>query len=72
MTFKLFFQNRFEEREFVKQFDDFSMAFSLIHADLHARNSNFKSYYTRSWQEKENEWYYDVGSHSEFYVIVRE
>lgn len=29
---------------------------------------NFKSYYTRIW-EKDNEKWYDVGSHSEFFIF---
>lgn len=33
-------------------------------------NHNFKSYYTRMW-EKDNELWMDVGSWSEFFVLVR-
>ena len=28
---------------------------------------NFKSYYTRIWEKDENRWY-DVGSHTEFFI----
>lgn len=28
---------------------------------------NFKSYYTRIWERDENRWY-DVGSHTEFFI----
>lgn len=30
---------------------------------------NFKSYYTRTW-EHENELWMDVGSHTEFFILV--
>ena len=30
---------------------------------------HFKSYYTRIWQE-DNKWWFDVGSHTEFFVLV--
>lgn len=72
MIFKLFFQNSRDERKFITDFDDMEQAFALIHADLKTRAPNFKSYYTRSWQENSKEIYYDVGSHTEFYVVVKE
>ena len=31
---------------------------------------NFKSYYTRGWQDGNIKWY-DVGSHVEFFVFVK-
>ena len=33
---------------------------------------NYKSYYTRSWVNKKGETYYDVGSHTEFFVMIKE
>lgn len=32
---------------------------------------NFKSYYTRMWEE-DNVKYYDVGSHTEFFILKEE
>lgn len=33
---------------------------------------NFKSYYTRIWyEEKEHELWFDVGSHTEFFVVTQ-
>lgn len=36
---------------------------------LFLNQHNFKSYYTRIWRA-ENEWWYDVGSHSEFFIVT--
>lgn len=30
---------------------------------------NFKIYYTRSWRDKEGLKWYDVGSHTEFFIL---
>jgi len=33
---------------------------------------NFKSYYTRMWyEEKDKELWFDVGSHTEFFVVTQ-
>ena len=37
-------------------------AISLIYEDLHIRNSNFKVYYVRSWENESNEGVSDVGN----------
>lgn len=44
---------------------------SLIISDF-LKNHNYKSYYTRMWTNDNDEVYYDVGSHSEFFVLVAE
>ena len=31
---------------------------------------NYKSYYTRTWKNENGEICYDVGSHSEFFILV--
>ncbi len=31
-------------------------------------NIKYKSYYTRSWKDNDNIWWYDVGSWSEFII----
>lgn len=33
---------------------------------------NYKSYYTRSWTRANGETCYDVGSHTEFFIMVKE
>lgn len=33
---------------------------------------NFVIYYTRSWMTPDGEKWYDVGSHTEFFILVRE
>ena len=42
--------------------------FKIIHQFL--EEHNFKSYYTRTWinPDNHNEKYYDVGSHTEFFI----
>lgn len=42
-------------------------AFKLIHEFCEQRN--FKIYYTRHWTENGETWY-DVGSHTEFFITV--
>lgn len=34
------------------------------------KNHNYKSYYTRTWKNENGEICYDVGSHSEFFILV--
>ena len=31
---------------------------------------NFKIYYTRYWKDANNEVWYDVGSHTEFFILT--
>lgn len=69
---KLYFENSYgvrrqigsggNEQEISKQINDF--------LDAH----HYKSYYTRSWinENNPNETIVDVGSHTEFFIIVRE
>ena len=32
---------------------------------------NFKSYYTRTWQDENEDYVYDVGSHTEFFILSK-
>lgn len=41
---------------------------SAIETDVKARNPNFKIYYHRVWESLDNRIWFDVGSHTEFYV----
>ena len=36
------------------------------------KEHNFKSYYTRVWQEDDNNVRFDVGSHTEFFIVSTE
>ena len=47
-------------------------AYKHMMDDLHARNPNYKVYYTRSWGNDEEGYTYDVGSYTEFYKLTRE
>lgn len=42
---------------------------SLINAFIAKKNPNFKSYYTRKWHSN-GTWHYDVGSHTEFFLLT--
>lgn len=32
---------------------------------------NFKSYYIRTWQDENEDYVYDVGSHTEFFILSK-
>ena len=56
-------------RKYLSQVYDEQETMKIINNFL--EEHNFKSYYTRTWYEKEKEevWY-DVGSHSEFFMVA--
>lgn len=70
--YKLYFEDKWEKRHFIDDIDDKEQAFAIFHQDLKNRYPNFKSYYTRSFPNEKGELIYDYGSHSEFYVLVKE
>lgn len=49
---------------------DLSAAYARISEFLEERN--YKSYYTRMWTEESGITYFDVGSHSEFFIMCPE
>ena len=66
---RLYFQNSMGKRKFISQVY-FMKEISAIIADV-LEEHNYKSYYTRIWYEKEKkELWFDVGSHSEFFVVT--
>lgn len=65
----LYFEHADRRRSLVATDVTFDNVIELIHADVERRNPNFRIYYLRSWMYK-NEKYYDVGSHTEFYVLT--
>ena len=64
---KLYFQRSNGERRFMQMCSTEKEAMQAIHKFL--EEHNFKSYYTRYWVEN-NELWYDVGSHTEFFILT--
>lgn len=63
---KLYFYNSRGERRLIGEPTTQEGANMLIHSFLKAHN--YRSYYTRMWEENGELWY-DVGSHSEFFIL---
>lgn len=68
----LYFENSREERRIIGRATDENGIYKLINDFLD--DHNYKSYYTRTWvNENDNkEKIYDVGSHSEFFIVYNE
>jgi hypothetical protein len=67
---KLYFENSRGERRLIgepKTHEESSRIYQKF-CDDH----NFKIYYVRSWTTPEGEKYYDVGSHTEFFIEVED
>ena len=63
----LFFVNSQNKRKYLKEVHTKQEINITIKNFLDEHN--FKSYYTRIWQEN-NEWWFDVGSHTEFFILT--
>ena len=61
----LYFQR--SSGEFVLLKADMTEDEALINIGAFLKEHNFKSYYTRSWEENGIKWF-DVGSHTEFFL----
>ena len=71
MKFKVYFENRFEERIFLAEVENEEMIYQTIKQDISTRaQPSFEWYYTRTWTRDNGEKVYDVSSHSEFYIAV--
>lgn len=69
--YKVYFENRFEERIFIGKAKNDEEIYSLIKQDISVRaQPSFQWYYTRSWTRDNGEIVMDVGSHVEFYIAV--
>lgn len=69
--FKVYFENRFEERIFLAEVKDEEMIYQTIKQDISERaQPSFQWHYTRSWTRDNGEKVYDVGSWSEQYIAV--
>lgn len=67
---KLYFENSRGERRLIGEPKTEEESSKIYHAFCDERN--FKIYYVRSWVTPKGEKYYDVGSHTEFFVEVND
>lgn len=63
---KVYFRNSYDEDKIIGHASNYRAVSKIIQDFL--KEKNFKSYYTRNWEEDDKTWY-DVGSHSEFFWI---
>lgn len=66
---KLYFETSKGEKRVIAAPLSEENAIEIIHAFCEERN--FKIYYTRSWIDKEGLKWYDVGSHTEFFILEK-
>lgn len=65
MKKNLYFVNRFGHRELGNHLTEQEAARMR---NKFLDNHNYKSYYTRMWKDEQGNTWYDVGSHTEFFV----
>lgn len=72
--FKLYFNNRYNEDSFVAELssDKYEEADPFIRSYVVKLNPEYKIYYIRCWREDDGVIWFDVGSHSEFFKLVKE
>lgn len=64
---KLYFENSYGERRLIAEPLSEENASEIIYAFCEERN--FRIYYTRTWREPDGLKWYDVGSHTEFFML---
>lgn len=67
---KLYFQNSYGERRLIGEPQTEEESRKIYHAFCKERI--FKIYYVRSWATTNGEKYYDVGSHTEYFIEVND
>lgn len=65
---KLYFENSYGQRRLIATPKTTDETFSVIRDFCNERN--FEIYYVRTWVNSNGEKYYDVGSHTEFFIEV--
>ena len=70
MKRKLYFERSNRHLLPLGEVTDLSAAYALINEFI--EKHNYKSYYTRMWTEESGVTYFDVGSHSEFFIMYPE
>ena len=69
--YKVYFENRFDERIFLDEVKSEEEIYQVIKNDISVRaQPSFKWYYTRVRTRENGEKIYDCGSHTEFYIAV--
>ena len=64
---KLYFENSKCKRRLIAEPETHEGVWEQIHAFCEERN--FKIYYIRTWMEPDGLKWYDVGSHTEFFIL---
>ena len=64
---KLYFENSKGKRRIISKPKTEEDAFEFIHAFCEERD--FRIYYTRTWRDKDGLKVFDVGSHTEFFLL---
>ena len=67
---KVYFKNSRDERRVIGEAQTSEESWRIIHGFCNERN--FKIPYVRSWITPEGEKWYDVGSHTEFFIEVED
>jgi hypothetical protein len=67
----LYFIRSNGEKRLVRENIDPETAIGYINEYIATLNSNFKVYYVRTWENEEGTMY-DVGSHTEFFLVKKE
>lgn len=65
---KIYFENSHDQRRLIGSADNSNESWKMIHDFCEERN--FKIPYVRSWVTPDGEKWYDVGSHTEFFIEV--
>lgn len=65
---KIYFENSYGERRPIGEAKTSDESWNIIHSFCEERN--FKIPYVRSWTTPNGERWYDVGSHTEFFIEV--
>lgn len=69
---KLYFENSYGKRKFVGTYSKDSEIPDAINKYVKKINPNFKIYYYQFYENDNGEIVYDVGSWSEFFILVKE
>lgn len=64
---KLYFENSYSQRRVIAEPQTEEEAWKEIHKFCEDRN--FKIYYVREWRDTDGLKWYDVGSHTEFFIL---
>ena len=67
---KLYFQNSYEKLKLIAEPTSDKEVFADIKQFLNERN--YKLYYTRTWIDKRNNKWFDIGSYTEFFILSEE